>query len=404
MTVERETDAVAEAILAEIERATGHDELFAAYARLRERAPLFWSASHNAWVASSFAVVHEAFHHPEAVLDQHAADAFRAGADGPWYDMWRRMMLFLDPADHARIRRLVVRMFTRRAVEQLRPVSRQVVDRLLSQLGDRREMNLIGEFAYELPIAVIAGLCGLPASDVPALVGLSRDFAARTNPSAQNADTVRRGDATARALTEYFHDQLARRTGEDDDMLSPLAAALRDAEFDEADLIANAALLFMAGHETTANLIANAIAALLAHPDQLALLRREPERIDKAVEEFLRFNPPLHGDFRSFPGGAVIGGQTLAPGERVMLLLAAANHDPAHWADPDRLDITRDARDHVSFGWGAYYCLGASLARVQAQVAIGAVVERCADLQWVSPPAWNPTLFGRGPAALSVRW
>ena len=404
MTVDRVTDEVAEAILADICRSTSREELFAGYERLRRRAPLFWSAAQGAWVASTFAAVHEVFHHPDAVLDQHAAEAFRAGAEGPWYDMWCRMMLFLDPADHARIRRLVSRTFTKRAVERLRPVSQEVVDRLLGRLGDRREMDVIDEFAYELPIAVIAGLSGLPEADVPKLLELAHDFAARANPSDRSADTIRCGDTAASALGDYFREQLARRRGDGDDMLSPLGAAARESEVAEADLIANAVLLFMAGHGTTANLIANAVTALLEQPDQLALLRREPERIAGAVEEFLRFDPPLHGDLRSFPGGATIAAETLEPGDRVLVLLAAANHDPARWPDPDRLDITRDAGEHISFGWGAYYCLGAALARVQAQVAIGTLVERFPGLRLVSPPVWHPTLFGRGPVALPVRW
>jgi cytochrome P450 len=400
----RVVDDTAEAILAEILRSETPDVLYQHYGALRTQAPLFWSPSHDSWVASTYAVVSEVFRHPDGVLDEHAAAAFRAGADGPWYDMWCRMMLFLDPAGHVRIRRLVNRMFTKRAVERLRPVSQDVVDRLLGRLGDRREMEVIGDFAYELPIAVIAGLCDLPEGDVPTLLHLAHDFAKRANPAGITEDSVHRGDAAAVTLGEYFQEKLASHESGGDDMLSALAAGGREAEVAEPDLIANAVLLFMAGHETTANLIGNAVAALLEHPDQLALVRDQPDVIAGAVEEFLRFDPPLHGDFRTFPRGAEIGGTAVLPGDRVMLLLASANHDPERWDEPDRLDVRRDASEHWSFGWGAYYCLGAALARVQSQVAIQTLVQRFPGLRLVEAPVWHPTLFGRGPVELKVRW
>jgi cytochrome P450 len=380
--------------------------VFEHYRELRSLAPVFRSDSYHASVATSYEAVSAAFRHPTAVVGPFAAESFKAGAEGPWYDMCCRMMLFLDPAEHLRIRQLVSRMFTRRAVERLRPVSQEVVDRLLDQVTDRHEMELISDFAYELPIAVVSGLCGFSPEDVGIVLTFAHDFAARWNPNDTSEATIRGGDDSARGLTRYFEDALAsRRQSPGDDMLTALVEG-EPGEFQEEELIANAVLLFMAGHETTANLIANGLYALLQHPDQLDLLRRDPELLKGAVEELLRFDPPLHVSWRVFPDGAEIAGQWIPPNERLMLLLASANHDPSYFSEPDRLDIVRSPSEHthLSFAWGPYYCLGASLARVQTQVAIWSLLTRFPDLHLVEQPRWNPTLFGRGPVALKLAW
>jgi cytochrome P450 len=380
--------------------------VFERYRELRDLAPVFRSAAYGAWVATSYDAVSEAFRHPTGIVGPFAAESFKAGAEGPWYDLCCRMMLFLEPDAHLQIRHLVNRMFTRRAVERLRPISQEVVDRLLDQLGDRREMELIHDFAYELPIAVISGLCGFSKQDVGTVLMFAHDFAARWNPNDTSEATIRGGDEAAIGLVRYFGEALAsRRQTPGDDMLSALAEG-DPGEFREDDLIANAVLLFMAGHETTANLIANGLYALLQQPDQLALLRREPDLSKNAVEELLRYDPPLHVTWRVFPDGADIAGTWIPPNDRLMLLLACANHDPAYFAQPDRLDIRRPTSDHthLSFAWGAYYCLGASLARIQTQVAITSLLARFPNLSLVEEPAWNPTLFGRGPVELRLAW
>jgi cytochrome P450 len=348
----------------------------------------------------------EVHRHPGAISDARTGEAFRAGADGPWYEVWRRMMLFLDPVGHDRARHLVNRMFTPRAVERLRPVSQDVVDRLLGRLGDRREMEVIADFAYELPIAVISGLCALPEADVPHLLSLAHDFAARSDVSDLSEETIRRGDEAALALGRYFHDALEhRRRHPGDDLLSAVADIDETADgLSEDDLIANAVLLFLAGHETTANLIGNGLAALLQRPDQLETLRASPELMKDAVEEFLRFDPTIHANFRVFNEETTVAGTRIPANERVMLLVAAANHDPDRYANPDELDITRDATGHLSFGFGTYYCLGAALARVQLQLAFGGLLSRFPRLRLVEDPTWDPTLFGRGPVELRVAW
>ena len=314
-----------------------------------------------------------------------------------------RHMLNLDPPDHTRLRRLVSAAFTRRRSEQLAPRIQAITDQLLDGLAGRGELDLITEFAYPLPITVICELLGIPESDrtefrawtAPLVAGAMAGFAAYS--------------AAATALVDYTRTLLARKRAEPaDDLLSALVG-VRDGSdrLSEDELTSMVYLLLLAGHETTVNLIGNGVRALLTHPEQLSLLRAEPERITAAVEELLRFDGPLQSAIPAITSAPVrIGEVTIPAGEVLVVSLLAANRDPARMDAADAVDLRRAAAPHLAFGHGIHHCLGAPLARLEARIAIGSLLDRFPRLQLAVPADQLrrlPGLLMNGLAALPVR-
>ncbi len=314
-----------------------------------------------------------------------------------------RHMLTLDPPDHTRLRRLVSAAFTRRRSELLAPRIQELTDGLLDAIAGRAEVDLITEFAYPLPIAVICELLGIPEQD-------RTDFRAWTAPLvAGGMAGLDAYSEAATALVRYVRVLLARKRREPaDDLLSALVA-VRDGSdrLSEDELTSMVYLLLLAGHETTVNLIGNGIRALLTHPEQLERLRAEPERIGAATEELLRFDGPLQSAIPAITAAAVeIGDVTIPAGEIVVISLLAANRDPARITDPDRLDLSRPASPHLAFGHGIHHCLGAPLARIEARIAIGSLLLRFPRMCLARPATELvrlPGLLMNGLAALPVR-
>jgi len=312
-------------------------------------------------------------------------------------------MLSLDPPDHTRLRRLVAAAFTRRRSELLEPRIQELTDGLLDRIDGRDEVDLIAELAYPLPIAVICELLGIPEAD-------RSEFRSWTGPLVSGGLAGLDAYAgAATALVDYVHELLARKRREPaDDLLSALVA-VRDGgdRLTEDELTSMVYLLLLAGHETTVNLIANAVRALLTHPEQLARLRAEPERIGAAIEELLRFDGPLQSAIPAITAAPVrIGEVVIPPGELVVISLLAANRDPARLPDAERLDVSRPAAPHLAFGHGIHHCLGAPLARIEARVAVGSLLARFPRLCLAVPPAQLtrlPGLLMNGLAALPVR-
>jgi cytochrome P450 len=316
-------------------------------------------------------------------------------------------LLNLDPPDHTRLRRLLTAAFTRRRSEQLAPRIQELTDDLLDHLERRLAgpgpVDLISEFAYPLPIAVICELLGIPEDD-------RGDFRAWTGPLV-NISMVG-FDAYARAATamvDYIHDLLARKRAEPgDDLLSALIAVRDEGDrLSEDELTSTVFLLLIAGHETTVNLIANGVRALLTHPDQLAALRAEPERTAAAVEELLRYDGPLQTAIPTLAAEAVeIEGFQVSAGDTVVVSLLAANRDPKRLPAADQLDLTRPETPNLAFGHGIHRCVGAPLAQVEGRIAIGSLIRRFDRLELAVPTAKlvrTPGLLMNGLIRLPVR-
>jgi unspecific monooxygenase len=315
-------------------------------------------------------------------------------------------MLDRDPPDHTRLRGLVSKAFTPRVVEGLRPRVQQIVDGLLDQNAARGSMELIEDFAYPLPVTVICEMLGVPVEDHETFKGWSREMARSLDPEEfLPQDVVERRQRAIESFSEYFSRLIEeRRARPRDDLLSALIAAEEAGDkLTGPELLAICILLLVAGHETTVNLIGNGTLALLRHPEQLQKLRDDPSLARSAVEEFLRYDPPVQFTGRVALADMEIGGHVLSKGQQAMLLLASANRDPEVFAEPDRLDITRRENRHLSFGHGIHFCLGAPLARVEGEIAFSGLVRRFEGLHLLTEaPEYKENIVLRGLASLPV--
>ena len=327
----------------------------------------------------------------------------------PITDGLKKELARTDPPDHTRLRALVTKAFTPRMIETLRPRIQEIAEDLLRQAHGTRRMDVIRDFAYPLPASVIAELLGIPGKDRDRLKAWTVDriaFMGSVRTASDPVDLARRAGQSAQALAAYFRDLMAeRRRQPRDDLISALVRveAEQGDRLSDAEVIANCVNLLSAGHETTTNLIGNGLLALLRHPEQLQLLRETPELIPSAVEEFLRYDSPVQMTPRAAVDDIEIRGKTIRRGDRVMLVLGAANRDPDRFSDPDRLDITRRGNDHFSFGFDRHFCLGAHLARAEAQIAFFTLLRRSPVLALESDLVeWHPNPVFRGLKVLPV--
>ncbi|MFE1985609.1 cytochrome P450 family protein [Streptomyces mirabilis] len=382
------------------------DHPYAVYDRLRDTAPVHRVAGTDgnpAWLVTRYEDVREALANPLLSMDKkHALPGSYQGLSLP--PALDANLLNMEAPDHTRIRRLVVRAFTARRIEQLRTPVRETADRLLDALGPHGSADLMTAYAAPLPITVICDLLGIPGEH-------RRDFRAWTDVLVA-PDPTRPGAAkeAVAAMLGFLTQLLAdKRKKSADDLLSDLIAVRDEGDrLSEDELMSLAFLILFAGYENTVQLIGNAILGLLTHPDQLAALRANPERFPNAVEEFARHEGPALLAIRRFPVEDVtIGAVTVPAGETVLLSLAAANRDPARFPDPERLDLGRDASGHLALGRGIHYCVGAPLARLETEIAVSALLERLPDLALDTDPAelrWRPSLRARGLLALPVTY
>lgn len=315
------------------------------------------------------------------------------------------VMLFKDPPDHTRLRRLANAAFTPRAVEALRPRIREIVEGLCDRAADAGRMEVMAELAFPLPVTVICEMLGVPVVDHERFRRWSTD-ATRVLDPVEDPGTMQRAFAAVLELIAYFTELIAeRRSRPGDDLLSALIAAEEAGDrLSAPELMAMVLLLFLAGHETTTNLIGNGILALARHPDQWRRLREDPGLVPGAVEELLRFDPPVQVTARTATCDTEVNGIGIRAGELVVCALAAANRDPRVFPDPDTLRIDRrEARQHLSFGNGIHYCLGAPLARVEAQEVFGALVRRFGSVELdTDEPRYREHFVLRGLAELPV--
>jgi cytochrome P450 len=360
------------------------------YARLRQSDPVHFDASRRTWLLTRYRDI-------EAILrddDNFSAEQGIATS-----------MLVTDPPDHTRLRTLVSKAFTARTVQRLAPRVQQLVDGLLDATAERGEMDAIADFAYPLPITVIAELLGVEPEQRDFFREASTKIAVAMGPVSDPAVAARAFEGRNHLLS-YF-DGLIRRRKEDprEDLLTALIQAEERGDFlTHGELLAMLLLLLVGGHETTVNLIGNGLLALLRHPAQLELLRTEDGIEKRAVEELLRYDSPVQYSGRVVRKPVELGGKHLNPGEYVRMLFAAANRDPDEFADPDRLDLHREPRAHLAFGAGIHFCLGAQLARLEGQIALSTIVRRFPRVQLATTQLrWRPAPVLRGLESLPIK-
>jgi len=319
------------------------------------------------------------------------------------------MMLMRDPPDHTRLRGLVTKVFTARKIEEMRPGIQAITDRLLAKVAGAGKMDAIRDLAFPLPVLVICELLGIPDDDRARFVTATASGAALLNPVPPTRAELDRANESTLATGAYFEALFEQRRKEPrDDLLTLLVQAEEAGDhLTTEELRANVTLLFAAGHETTVNLIGNGLLALHRNPDQLRLLQNDPSLIANAIEELLRYDSSVQVTGRTaLEDVDDIRGIPLAKGQSVVCLLGSANRDPAVYADPDRLDITRADVRPLSFGGGIHYCVGAQLARIEGEIAIATLLRRLPNLRLDDPdrPDWRQTFVLRGLNKLPASW
>ena len=379
------------------------------FRRLREHDPVFWSPRHKVWILTGYRDVERVFQ-DRTMSTARGIGAFRqrmAAAHGDLLqhamsllDGW---MLFNDPPAHTRLRDPVRRSFSPAMVERLVPRIERHANTLLNSL--RGECDLVSAFAQPLTAMVICDLLGVDLEEREFLRRWTRDFG-RLIYGASSRDPAYL-DAVARAGDSFylrFRDRIAdKRAAPADDLLSILLTASTAEQWSEAELIGACSMLLFAGHDTTSALLGSGIRALLQHPDQLAQLQSDPSRMPRAVEELLRFDGPSKTFIRVPIAPVEIGGHEIAAGEHLWLGILAADHDPAVFREPERLDITRAPNPHIAFGAGIHFCLGSALARAEARVAFGGLLARFPNLRLTDAEhRWSPTVVDRSLLELPV--
>jgi len=316
-------------------------------------------------------------------------------------------LLNLDPPKHTRVRGLAARAFTPKAIEAWRPRVVEMVDEILDTIAADGGCDLVSTLAFPLPFQVISELLGMPTDERDQLRAWSQAITLTLEPLITAEERQAATDA-AEHMREFVEVVISerRKAPRENDLLSALIAAEEEGErLSTNELVAMVLLLFVAGHETTVNLIGNGMLALLRHPAELRRLRESPGLITSAVEELLRYDGPVQRTARVASADATIGGRTIAKGDMVMPFIAAADRDPAQFPEPDRLDLSRSDNRHIAFGWGIHFCLGAPLARIEGQIAIDALVRRLPGLELAThEPEYRQSLTLRGLKTLPVKF
>jgi cytochrome P450 len=380
------------------------------YRRLREEAPVF-KTPQGFWLLSRYEDVALSLRDRRFGKDFAGNITRRYGGDRmgePVIANLARTMLVLDPPDHTRLRSLVTKAFTARRVADMRPRIRKLVDQQLDRVIDKGEMDVIKDLAHRLPVIVICDMLGIPEEHRAGFLIGSNVSGRVLDPAPMSREELDRANQMTQVGNAYF-DQLCdlRRREPQDDLTTELVRAEEAGDrLSAEELRANIGLLFGAGHETTTNLIGNGLLALHRSPGQWRRLKDDPSLIAGAVEELLRYDSSVQMTGRVTNTGLEIGGVTLPPGESVITLLGAANRDPAQYADPDTLDVGRQNVRPMSFGGGIHHCLGAQLARLEAELVFTALIERLPNLELPEKdqPDWRGTFTLRGLHKLPAVW
>jgi cytochrome P450 len=383
---------------------------FPVYGRLRDEDPAHWSPGLKAWVLTRYEDV------KRVCLDSRmSSDRLRpffatlppaeAGRMVDLIRIFTLWMVFRDPPEHTRLRRLASRVFHVRSINALRPNVEALTAWLLERIGERESFDFIADFAGPLPQLVIMDMLGVPRSELTRLKYLSDEMALFIGSARETAGKYDRAQAATHEMAELFRSLIAARRAEPrPDLLSELVH-LDDGgdRLTDDELVATCVLLLFAGHETTTHHIANGLAALMRFPAELEKLRRNPGLAAAAVEELLRYDGPIGAQVRIAQEEQVFHGRTFKPGDRVFVLMNAANRDPRAYPDPDRVDLERHGVPHLTFGFGPHICLGFPLARLEGQVALPAVLARWREIE----PApghleWMDSMVLRGMTAFPI--
>ncbi|HEX4111709.1 MAG TPA: cytochrome P450 [Stellaceae bacterium] len=326
----------------------------------------------------------------------------------PVLRIMRLAMLTQDPPDHTRLRGLVVKAFTARRIDEMRPRIQRIVDAAIDRVESQGHMDVIADLAFRLPVAVICDMLGIPPDHQERFLAGARMAGRAIEPVPMSRAELDAANAGQQALKEYFLNlfELRRREPGEDLTTQLLQVEEAGSQLTADELIANILLLFVAGHETTVNLIGNGLLALYRNPGQLQKLRDDPALIGNAIEEFLRYDSSVQVTYRVALEDLDLNGTKIAKDDSVLCLLGAANRDPEAYPEPDRLDIARPNIHPLSFGGGIHHCLGAQLARIEAEVALGTLVRRLPGLalENVENPEWRPTFVLRGLKSLPAHW
>ncbi|MCC6616798.1 MAG: cytochrome P450 [Anaerolineae bacterium] len=388
-------------------------EPYTIYRDLREQAPIYWCEAWGAWVLTRY---------DDVMFTLRRSDLFSSAGRVKYllrqlpsparqqiaalerhYDIG---LAHSDPPDHTRLRMILTSVFTPRMIAERRARIAEVVDELIDRALDAGHMDVIADFAYPLPATIIAEMIGAPRRDI----GLFREWAVAINRLFERGGRITETSARAAqdslyVMRDYILEMVRERQRQpQDDLLGRLVAAESEADRLSVDeLVSTAVTFFVAGHETTTNLIGNGALALLQHPDQRQLLREDPALMPDAIEEMLRYDPSVPRGWRIAREDVTIDGQTIDRGALVFPILAAANRDPAHFPDPDRFDIRRVQDRHVAFGYGIHFCLGAPLARLEGAIALEALFRRLPEMQLDgSPLSWRHDVAIRSLNSLPV--
>lgn len=378
------------------------------YDAIREQTPVLQTPI-GLLVLSRHADTVRLLHHPTTSTDQRNSSLYAAFVESSGIDPFEGRepsFLFLDPPDHTRLRGLVSHAFTPRRVRDLGERIAQIVDELIDAKIAAGEMEVIEDFAYLVPVRVICELLGVPGQDHEIFKDWSRELARGLDPEFMiPTETMDRMNAAGQALQAYFEDLIEqRRRSPGDDMLSALIGAEEAGDkLTHGELLSTLSLLLIAGHETTVNLIGNGILQFSRHPEQYEKLRADPTLVRTAVEEVLRFDPPVQVTGRISMTDLEFDGYALPKGQQGLCLLGAANRDPSEFgSNAGDFDISRSPNNHVAFGAGIHFCLGANLARLEAQKAVGAFARRIGTFELTEDPSYRENFVLRGLARLPI--
>jgi cytochrome P450 len=384
------------------------------YCELRATDPVHWSEIMGSWVLTRYDDVVASMRDPRRFSNagRHALSLDRLPEEvrkkaKPIYDHYAVGLIHTDPPDHTRMRALINKVFTVRAIESLRPRVQKIVDDLLDAAASNGEMDIMAALAYPLPVAIISQILGIPAEDNENFAYWNEGVNELTASGRTTEANLERGLPIFQHLRTYLRELIEkRRRDPQDDLLSALVMVEEEGDrLSEEELITNYQTLITAGFETTMNLIGTGLLTLLRHPEQLARLQADPSLTESAVEELLRFETPFQRNWRVAAQDVELGGKRIERGQLVAQMLGAANRDPEIFPDPDRLDITRNSGRHIAFGYGIHFCIGAPLARIEADIAFKSLLSRFPALRLkYDKVEWREEIVFRGMNSLMVQF
>jgi len=382
------------------------------YHAMRRQAPIYWSGAWGCWLLTRYEDITWTLQDYQTFTSLGRLTASMELPEPLWEKVeplvrhYSQGLINVDPPDHTRMRKLVHMAFTPRAIRKMRTYIEGIVERLIDEQIERGEMDVIWDFSYPLPVTVIAEMMGIPVEDHPKFKRWSGEIVAFMATPKPTPEILLKSQDSLLAMQQYFRDIYAKRRQEPaDDLITALVRAeLEGDKLTEEEMVSSCVTILIGGHETTTYLIANGMYALLQHPDQLRLLRDNPDLDASATEEFLRYEGPFQRNRRIATRDVMIGDMMIKKDQLIMQFLGAANHDPSQFDNPDALDLRRSPNKHLAFGYGPHFCLGAPLARLEAPVAIRALLKKLRNIRLAHGDLeWNSALF-RGLKSLPIEF